>query len=134
MEIFWCLWLKMFVIYLLSSFSSCWQQEIFKKTLPGMYTRLATCKLKLFGGHTLRYLVRTLIKVLKMRGSCKNSHQACGWQMLTILRLLCLIVSKHGTANAFRVMNDIDSLEMVTPLRMKYFRTGRKSTNLSVLQ
>ena len=29
--------------------------------------------------------------------------------MLTILRLLCLIVSKPGTACAFRVMNDIDS-------------------------
>ena len=38
-------------------------------------------------------MVRSLIKLLKIRGPCNKRHQGFGWQMLNNLILLCFIVS-----------------------------------------
>ena len=48
---------------------------------PGC-NRPHTNKLYLFG--QTHVMIRSLITLLKMRGSCNNSHPACGKQMLNI--------------------------------------------------
>ena len=83
--------------------------------------------------HTIRLdthytiVVRSLIKLLKIKGSCNNSHQPC----LTS-ELLCLMVSKLGTVCANKeYMIDIINLPFVgngTLYISEIFFNGMKSS------
>ena len=76
-----------------------------------------------------------------MRGSCNDSHPACGWHMLVIWRFLCLIAPKLETVWAERVNDWYWFLtyylsEMVTLYMSEIFSKviGNQSINQSIIK
>ena len=53
-------------------------------------------------GHTIVVIIRSLIKLLKMRGSCNDIHPACGLQMIHIVKYLFSHSLKMGTIKIWK--------------------------------
>ena len=96
-------------------------------------------------GHDKQYntMIKTLIKLYKMRGSCNFSHLACGWQMLYILKFILLDSFNAWNSVPIKVkwlilILGLHSSEMLTPyinevLELKAIKQSIMNARLSVL-